>query len=103
MSSSNSWELARARWQQPRGGLLPLEKAVAVVAFGQMLRVGADFVGFWGFVRRRVPDAQAPPAAGEPVRFFEIKADGVPCARPEAHALLRRLGAAAKGARSSSS
>ena len=84
-----SWELARARWQQ--GALLPLEKALAVVAFGQMLRVGADFVGFWGFVHRQVPPMQPPSAAGEPIRFFDIKADGVPCARPEAHALLRRL------------
>ena len=83
--------------------LLPFEKALAVVAFGQMLRVSADFLGFWGFVRARVPpppssedaddaDAEAAPAgAGQPILFFDIKADGTPRARPEAHELLQRL------------
>ena len=87
------WDLARARWQH--GVLLPMEKALAVVAFGQLLRVGADFVGFWEFVRLRVPKKKQKGAKDanaflhEPTSFFHIKGDdGALEATPEAYALL---------------
>ena len=90
---ATEWDLARARWQ--RGMLLPMEKALAVVAFGQLLRVSADFMGFWDFVRLRVPKVKRSDAsafAREPTLFFHIKGDdGTLEATPEAHALLERF------------
>ena len=86
------WDVARARWQ--RGVLLPMEKALAVVAFGQLLRVSADFVGFWEFVRLRVPDDKEAKRMKdflrEPTLFFHIKGeDGAQEVTSEAYALLK--------------
>ena len=88
---TTEWGLARARWEH--GVLLPMEKALAVVAFGQLLRVGVDFTGFWEFVRLRVPKKAGhmmkATSLHEPTLFFHIKGDdGALEVTPEAHALL---------------
>ena len=51
--SGGSWTDATIRWAQ--NALLPIEKVIAVLAMGQILRVGADMTGLWAILRDMLP------------------------------------------------
>ena len=89
------WEGARRRWETH--ALLPMERVVALVAVGQLMRLGLDATGLWGFIRRLIPwgGERGRPDAGsgggeepphtvndnldgdEPILFFHIVDRGV--------------------------
>ena len=53
MSSGGNWKDARARWEG--NVLLPFEKLLAIIALGQIFRIGIDAAGFWDRVYSLLP------------------------------------------------